>query len=130
MNIDYQTEELKYIGGVYNIKLNSKLLYTNFFIFPTANMDSTDNQTIYKIIYNKHLTDYMNNKYEEFHKFIQDFSNLQFELVDLISSDEHHIIENKLKTIMNKSQNVFDMSSMLDALETDIMMEDLFGKYH
>ena len=129
MNIDYQMEEEKYVGGVYTIKLNSKLLYSNFFIFQTASIDSTDNETICSIVYNKHLSDYMNNKNVGFHKYVQNFSNLEFKLVDLITSDEHYIIENKLKTILNKSQNVFDMSGMLDALETDIMMEDLFGEY-
>jgi hypothetical protein len=132
---DYFYNKSKYAYGFYTLSYNEKDIYISGFIINNNDYDSINH---FKTeILRSHMYHYNEHKLSEVYSKIKNKNNIRINIInyriidrELFNYNEikdklYYIIKNNYNNLYNKIKDTFNMKDMLNALELDLIDNDL-----
>ena len=148
--VDYDCENDKpcYYTGFYVIWKGIYPIHTDYFIFDSQEAD--EEYKADRLLWDKHTIDFNKNRFSELNQAIGNLDDIDITIEESHLFDESYSyedIENEIleqydifrekieedfgdgeQTLCKKKKDNYNMSNLMDALEQDLLLEELFGE--
>lgn len=144
-DFDCENEKPRYFGGFYVLWKGEQAIFADYFIFDSEIAD--DEYKADKQLWRQHEEDIKINPFSQLNEAIGNLKNIELYIVDSYlfeEEEDYNSIKNMLIEkvtefreeykqndegfLYKKQTDAYNMTELLDALETCIMMDDLFGE--
>jgi len=134
-----EMETTEYFGGLYVIWEGIYIIHINWFIYEKS-VCSNDYKAD-KLLLDYHRKDFQENRFSELNETIKDINNIELSIIDsyLFEDEEKYdfiveVLKERIEIYKKNNNNkicktndAYNMSALLDAINEIVLMDELFG---